>query len=373
MRGNNVVGIIFSNMHDELLKDLTDKRTMGSVPFGGRYRLIDFPLSNMVNSGINRVGVITKANYQSLMDHLGSGKPWDLSRKRDGLFILPPFGNDSCSINLSNRIEMISSISGFLRSSREEYVLLSDCDVVGNIDFNEVVYKHINRGADITLLYKHGELPKNTSDTILLSLDNDLRINDIRFSPKIEGGCDFSLNIILMKKDLLLNLIDKCIEKNKKDFSRDILQKSVKEYKMFGYEIKGFSSMINSTDSYFETNMKLMKAKIRDELFNYDKPIYTKTRDDMPCKYGIESSVKNSVVANGCIIEGQVENSILFRGVYVGKEAKISNCIIMQDTKIGKSAFLDHVICDKDVVIHDGVTLIGYHSYPVYISKASII
>lgn len=371
MRGNNVVGIVFSNINEELIRELTDKRTMGSVPFGARYRLIDFPLSNMVNSGINRIGVITKSNYQSLMDHLGSGKPWDLSRKRDGLFILPPFGNGNAEFN--NRIETLNSISGFITNSNEEYVLLSDCDVVCNIDYHKVIQEHIKNDADITIIYKRGIIPKKMSEPLVLSLDIDSRVKDILINPKIDTECSYGLNMIFMKRDLLMRLVSECISKNNGNFKRDILQKNVKKYKLYGYNLKGFSRVITSMNSYFEANISMMENNVREELFRGNRPIYTKVRDDMPTRYGIHSRVRNSLIANGCIIDGEIENSVIFRGVRVGKGAKISNCVIMQDTTIEENCSLNYVISDKDVLIKEDRTLMGFMSYPIYISKASMV
>jgi glucose-1-phosphate adenylyltransferase len=371
MRGNNVMGVIFSNMHEELIRELTDKRTMGSVPFGGRYRLIDFVLSNMVNSGINKVGVITKSNYQSLMDHLGSGKAWDLSRRRDGLFILPPFGNSTGEFN--NRVETLAAISGFLHNSKEEYVLLADCDAVCNIDYQRVVDSHIKNDADITILYRRGKIPQKMSEPMALSFDPDGRIKDIFINPEPDEEYSFAFDQALIRRDLLIRLVAECTSRNQTNFKRDIYQKNVAKLRMFGYEFKGYSKIICSMNSYFEANMSLMDEGVREELFNGQRPIYTKVRDDMPGKYGLGSNVKNSLIANGCVIEGEVVNSILFRGVRVGKGARVANCVIMQDTVIGNDTNLKFVVTDKDVVIKDARTLMGFQSYPVYISKASVV
>lgn len=371
MRGNNVMGIIFSNMHEELIRELTDNRTMGSVPFGGRYRLIDFTLSNMVNSGINRVGVITKRNYQSLMDHLGSGKSWDLSRRRDGLFILPPFG--SSSEEFTNRIETLSAIMEFIRRSKEEYVLISDCNVVCNIDYQKVISNHIRKKADITVIYRRGKLPPKISDSIVLSLTNENQIKDVYIKPKIDSECSYGINMFLMKRDLLLKLVSECISRNEGSFNRDLIQNNVKKYKMIGYEFTGFAKIITSINSYFEANMSLRSQEARNRLFDNNRPIYTKVRDDMSTKYGMEADVKNSIIANGCVIEGEVEDSIIFRGVKIGKGAKISNCVLMQDTIIGEDCNISYVISDKDVIIKEDRTLMGFQSYPVYISKASMV
>lgn len=372
MRGNNVMGIIFSHLHGELIRELTDKRAMGSVPFGGRYRLIDFTLSNMVNSGINKVGVITKSNYQSLIDHLGSGKAWDLSRRRDGLFILPPFGNSAGEFN-NSRLETLAAISGFLSGSKEEYVLLCDCDTVCNIDYRKVISAHMQSEADITVVYRRGVIPQKMEEPMVFSLAPDGRIKDVMINPQIEGECSFALNMMLIKRELLLRLVSECTSRNKCNFKRDILQMNVSKLRIYGYEFEDFLQIITSMNSYFEANMALMAPEARAKLFNSNRPIYTKVRDDMPGKFGLEAKVKNSLIANGCVIEGEVENCVLFRGVRVGKGAKISNCVIMQDTSIGANSNLKYVIADKDVIIKDERTIMGFQSYPVYISKASMV
>ena len=239
MRGNNVMGLLFSNMHEESIRELTDRRTMASVPIGGRYRMIDFTLSSMVNSGINRVGVITKRNYQSLMDHLGTGKAWDLSRKRDGLFILPPFGAGGG--DFSNRIEILHANMGFLTNCKEEYVLLSDCDAIFNMDFKRVIAEHIKNEADVTLIYRWGRLPKNGDETMVLSLEPDGRIKDLIIDPNGDEEYNYAFNMLLIKRELLIRLVNECSSRNKTNFKRDILQSNVEQLKMFGYEFDHYS------------------------------------------------------------------------------------------------------------------------------------
>lgn len=371
MRGNNILGILFSNVGDSSIKDLTEKRTFGSVPFGGRYRMIDFPLSNMVNSGINKIAVITNRNYQSLMNHLGSGKSWDLSRRHNGLFLFPPFGNNTGDFH--NRVEMIYSISSFIKKSKEEYVLLSDCDVISNINYEKVMNTHEKNNADITLVCTRGHLPKNSNRTMVFSKEYDGRINEIRINPDIKDECCFGLNKTLIKKHLLLDLIHACISSNKKNFDKDVLQKNVLKYRIFSYEYSEFRKIISSVSSYFDANMNLIDSNARSKLFNSKAPIYTKIRDDMPTKYGKEAQVKNSIISDGCHIKGIVENSIISKGVKIGKGSKITNCVIMQDTEVGENCNLNYIITDKDVIIKNNRILMGFKSYPVYISKASIV
>ena len=363
MRGNNMLGILFSNSHDDKLRELTEIRAMGSVPFGGRYRMIDFPLSNMVNSGINKVGVITKYNYQSLMDHLGSGKAWDLSRKREGLFMLPPFGNVSSMQN--SRVESLASIENFLKNSKEEFVVLSDCDTICNIDYTEVMAYHLDKGADVTVIYRYGDIPQGFSNPTVYTVDPEGRVRDMVISPNTEGPCNYGMTMCLIRRELLMQLVADCVSRNLYNFKRDLLQRHLRDFKFYGYEFTGVVKTICSMNSYFEANMSLMLPKIRSELFNPERPIYTKVRDDMPARYGLGSSVSNSIIADGCVVEGTVENCVLFRGVKVGKGTRLENCVIMQDSVIEGGCRLSHVVVDKDVIIREDRSLMGFQSYPV--------
>ena len=371
MRGNNVVGLIFSNVHEEKIRELTEKRTMGSVPFGGRYRLIDFPLSCMVNSGINKVGVVTKSNYQSLMDHLCSGNAWDLSRKREGLFMLPPFGNHTSVTN--SRIEMLASINTFLSNCREEYVLMTDSDHVYNIDVSKVIAFHLEKGADITVVYRSGKIPENMSDPSVYTLDPDGRVRDMLVNPAVDGECTFGMSMMLIGRELLIRLVADCVSRNLYNFKRDLLQRNVGNYKVYGFEYSGFVQTICSTKAYYEANMALMMPKVREQLFCPQRPIYTKVRDEMPARYGLGAHISNSLVADGCVIEGEVENCVLFRGVKIAKGTKLQNCVVMQDSVIGPNSRLSYVIMDKDVVIKNDRSLLGFQSYPVFINKGSIV
>lgn len=372
MTGNNILGIIYSNMYDECLSEITALRTMGSVPFAGRYRLIDFALSNMVNSGIEKVGVITKSNYQSLMDHLGTGKPWDLSRKTEGMFILPPFSSAGNRGNYINRVEMLRGITGFIGRSNEDYILFSDCNSVLNIDVDELMDFHTDNNADISIVYKHGVQPQ-LDNTMTLRLGDDGRVEQIAVSPNTLGEVDYSLNMILMKRSLLQRLVREALSMNQESFERDILQRNTEKLRIFGFEAKGFARTIDSMVSYFRISMELLNPDNCAELFNADRPVYTKVRDDMPAIYGLGSTVKNSLIANGCIIDGEVENSILFRGVRVEKGAVVRNSILMQGSFVASGASLNYTITDKSVAITPNKTLSGAENYPVFVGKGIVI
>lgn len=369
MRANDVLGIIYSHSYDESIPELTTVRTMASVPFGCRYRMIDFPLSNMVNSGITQVGVITKSHYQSLMDHIGTGKPWDLSRKREGLFILPPFNNASPYGNHDNRIQAFVSIIDFLRRSRHEYVAITDANTIYNFDFGDLFKFHTKSEADITIVYKHGKAPA-LDNTMVLSMDKETnRVKEITLSPSGNDEVDYSMNIILLRKSLLEHLVQSAFCLNYDIFERDVLQRNVNNLRVFGYEAPGFSALIDSLQSYYEVSMQLLDPKNRRTLFDPKNQIHTKICDNVPATYSYDCNVKNSLIADGCIINGAVENSILFRGVHIAEGAVVKNSIIMQGSVVSNDSKLNCVITDKNVTITPGKKLSGDKSFPIYLGK----
>lgn len=371
MKGNNVLGIIFANSKDESLRELTGIRAFGSIPFGGKYRLIDFVLSNMVNSKIRKIGIVTKRNYQSLMDHLGSGKYWNLSKQRGGLSILPPFSEGNG--NFDNKVKMLYEIKGFLERSKEEYVLISDCDVISNINYDEIIRNHIENEADITLIYKKALLPKKLVNPMVPLVNEDDRVIDIIIGTDYNSSCNFLLDMYLINKNLLIKLITDCINSNRFDFRDDIIYSSVNKYNVFGYELIGESYIICSVDTYFDANMALMSRDVRNKIFDKNRPIYTKVKDDMPARYGGEAIINNSLISNGCKINGCVENSILFRGAEIKKGAKVSNCILMDNDIIESNSDLSYVIADKDIKFGENKSIKGLESFPIYINKSTVI
>lgn len=369
MSTNNLAGIIFANLGDEKLPELTSKRSLASVPFGGKYRLIDFSLSNMSNSGINNVGIVAKNNFHSLMDHIGSGRAWDLSKRRSGVSILSPYNGSS----FDNRIMAMHQLHGYFEHLKEEYIVIASCECIQNFDYQKFFEFHLKQGADITVAYQKMTIPDNETAPLALSLDNNNKITDMLI--KFNGGeeCNMAVSSVIIKKDLLINLVRKCVSANTLNFRQNILQDNVDKLNMYGYEVTGYCEHIASIADYFRINMSLMSREVRRELFNPLRPIYTKVRDDMPSRYGLTSKVTSSLVAQGCKIDGEVEGSILSKGVTVGKGSVIKNCIIMQDTKIGENCNLSYAIIDKDVVIQPNRSLMGFETYPIYISKQTII
>ena len=373
MRANDVLGIIHAQMYDANVIQLTSIRTMASVPFGCRYRFIDFPLSSMVNAGMTSVGIVTKDNYQSLMDHVGSGKPWDLARKREGMFLLPPYNNSLASPGTrDSRIDSLMSNLDFLNHARQEYVIMTDANAVYNIDFDDLFDQHDATGADITVVYKHGKTPKQ-GNAMVLTMDEAKRVTDIAISGDVEDEVDYSFNIFLMRKSLLEYLIKNAAAHNQHSFSRDLLQPNVNNLKIVGYEATGFAEIIDSVQTYYKVSMELLDREKRNALFAKEAPISTKISDNVPTIYGTDSEVDNSLLADGCEIEGTVENSLLFRGVVVERGAVVKNSILMQGTVVHANAQLDSVITDKDVTITAGRTLSGDPSYPIYFAKGIVV
>lgn len=369
----NVLGLVFANMHDTTLGDMTKNRTMGSVMFGGRYRLIDFPLSNMVNSGISEVGVITKSNYQSLLDHLGSAREWDLARKKGGLYILPPFGNVESTL-YRGRIEALYGAMSFIKHSRAKYVILSDCDVVTNIDYKPIVAAHIESGADITAVAHTGVYSSDDIKTsTVFNVDADKKVTSVLINPDISGTCTTSLNVFVMSMDFLIETVNDAMARGNVSFERNILQEKCRELKIKIYEYDNYFSKLNSPESYFKSNMALLEPENARKLFVPKRSIYTKVSDNAPVKYDLDSKVSNSLIADGCIIEGEVENSVLFRGVKVGKGANVKNCILMQGTVVGDNAELNYLITDKNVSICENHILTSSPQYPMYVGKGASV
>lgn len=365
---SNVLGVIFANTHDGTISDLTKNRTMGSVPFGGRYRLIDFPLSNMVNSGINSVGVVTKANYQSLIDHLGAGAEWDLSRKTGGLHVLPPYGSMGNGL-YRGKMDALASAKNFIRHDNCKYVLICDCDVIANIDYRKVVEYHEEKGGDITLVYgKVTCTAEQTKTKTILSVSDNGEVYDVLVNPEVSGEHNVSFNMFIMERNFLLDMISEYASKNLYDFEIDVLQHR-HDLKVYGYKFEGYHAQIDSISSYYTSNMEMMKPEIRNELFNDNDPIYTKVRDEAPAKYGLDAKVTNCLVADGCVIEGTAENCVLFRGVKIGKGAVVKNCILMQDTIVGDKSEMKYVITDKNVIVGNYRSLGGTVDFPVYVNK----
>lgn len=372
---SNAIGIIFPNSYDSLVPDLVNVRLMASIPFASRYRMIDFILSSMVNCGIGNVSVVVRNNYHSLMDHLGSGREWDLSRKNGGLTIFPPFAEKD-SKPYTGRVEALSNLLDMLRAQKEKYVVLADTNIAVNFDFNSMLEEHIASGADVSVAYNTQELPDGVFKTqsnakglyYTLSLDGENRVKNIYVNPRTPGVQNFSMNIYIADRELLIDLINTAFVRGQLYFERDVLLPQLDKLNVHGFKFDGYVARISDIKSYFDENMKLLDEDNLNALFS-PAPVYTKIRDDNPTRYITGAIAKNIMAADGCVIEGEVENSILFRGVKIAKGAKVKNCILMQDTVVEADANIEYLISDKNVTITSGKEMKGTDTYPLYIAK----
>lgn len=368
-----VMGLIFADRNDYMLKELTGHRTTASVPFGGRYRLIDFVLSSMVNSDIDEIAVVTKRNYQSLWNHVGAGRDWDLARKRGGLILITPFSSSRVGV-YHGRLDAIASAANYIQHSDADYILLSDSDSVANLDFTDMIEQHIESQADISVMFRKTEceFARANGDYISISYDpQTMDVTDMQVAPDTCGTQNIYMEVTLINKVLLQRLVDEAVSRGRYSLIDDALQPAIGRMKIKAYENTAPVFRISSIRSFFVANMRLLEPQVRAALFPESRPVFTKVRDQVPVKYGLSSNVRNSLVADGCIIEGEVENCVISRSVRIGKGAVLKNCVIMQDVVVGAHAHLEYVIMDKDVRIMDNRILIGCESYPTYYPKGS--
>lgn len=375
----DALGIIFPNSYDSMVPELVSERLMASIPFASRYRMIDFPLSGMVNSGIDNVSVIVRKNYHSLMDHLGSGREWDLTRKNGGLNIVPPFAQKAVKV-YHGRVEALASILAFLRHQKEKYVVMSDANIAAVYDFEDMIRHHIDTGADVTMVYLKRELsaPVLTSNVeqgdfyYTLQLEEDGRVSDIRINPKDKGVQNISMNIYIIERELLIDQIETAYVQGNIFYERDVLFPQIDKLNIQGYEYTGYAAMISSIKAYYDENMRLLDEANADALFS-GSPIYTKIRDDTPTRYTADAKVKNVMAADGCLVDGVVENCVLFRGVKIGKGAVVRNSVLMQDTVVEPGARVEYMITDKNVTITAGKEVKGTDTFPVFVAKGKTV
>ena len=375
-------GLIFSNIHDDTLREMTARRTMASVPFGGRYRLIDFPLSCMVNADISKVGIITHNNYQSLLDHIGSGKDWDLARRSGGIKILPPlitaYDNAIAGRVYNTRLEALMGVTDFIEKCNEDVIVLSDSNAVYNMNLKKVLRAHEKSGAEITFvttMMAAESLPVG-KDVKVFTADENGRLTDLKeFDPlDHKGEIEVYTNVAVANRNYLLSVVRDSIARGYTGFFRDVVARRLHDSKMMVYRYSGYYSLIVSLDDYYRSNLEVLGNEVRRELFaNKLAPVYTKVRNSTPTTYTEGALVKNSLVAEGCQIEGTVENSIIFRGVHVGKGAVVRNSVLLQNTYVGDGSFVNCVIADKDVVIRNDRMLSGHETNPFYIEKKKMI
>ncbi len=375
----NASGLIFSNQHDSYLPELTRNRAMAAVPFACRYRLIYFPLSSMVNAGINDISIITHANYHSLMEHIGSGKDWDLARRTGGIRILPPFlstrspSGGSCT----SRLDALKNAYESLQAFRSDYVVLADCDAVYNLDLRQILQQHAESDSDITLLTKRMRLlPESVSWKSIVRTDEHHRLRDIYAGPQdTVGYYDVCLGVWIFSKVLLCSLVGDAIAHEYTSFIRDLILRNTERLRISVRKYAGFAAQLHSFSDYYALSMQLLDDPgERGSLFHLtERPIYTREHNSFPTRYFENAAASNSLMADGCSIFGKVENSILFRGVYVGRGAVVRNCILFQNTHVGEQTEMNYVVTDKNVTVRENRLLSGYESHPFYIEKGAMI
>ncbi|MFB6467059.1 glucose-1-phosphate adenylyltransferase subunit GlgD [Cytobacillus sp. Hz8] len=365
-----VIGVINLVNEKQYLKELTSHRCFAAVPFGGRYRLIDFTLSNFIHANIKKVAVLTKDNYRSVMDHLGSGKEWDLDRRNGGLFILPPVHPDE---NIKGDIQQFKDHIEFFLRSNEDTVIISPGHHVSKVDFNEVVDIHRVGGADITVIYKNydGE-PVEKPIYHKCQLNTEGNVTNIELFTIPKQGDPVCLETFIFKKEVLINMINQCYENGEYDFIKDAIKANLARLNVKSYQYRGYLPFIHSISSFYQSNLDFLHPELINEFFYEGWDIYTKVKHEPPVKYSATSRVSNSLVANGCSIEGTVENSIIFRGVKIHKGAVVKNCIIMQKSEIEENTYLENIITDKQVKISANLVMIGGEN-PHVLKKADIV
>ncbi|HPL08556.1 MAG TPA: glucose-1-phosphate adenylyltransferase subunit GlgD [Clostridia bacterium] len=372
----DALGIIFAEGTDTGFGSLTSKRSLAAVPIASRYRIIDFILSSMVNSGITNVGIITQRNYKSLMDHVGTGKEWDLNRKIGGLLLIPP--TPSRDIIGSDKVDLLdlAGALGFLERSPQKYVVLSKSHLICNLNFTDAFEKHVNSNAIVTILYQElepeGEI-SGLKNRYFLTTDENDKITQIKAYSSTNESNKISLDIYIINKDFLIYLIRDGLASGERGSLSEVFARRVEHMKMIGYVARDFVARIDSIKTFYQANMVILQKEIREKLFFEPGRIYTKVKDEAPSKYMKSAVVKNSLIADGCVIDGYVENSIIFRGVKIAKGARVTNSIIMQGSEIQENATLEHVILDKEVIIRQDIRLTGQKSYLVLIDKGAIV
>ena len=366
------MGVIFSNIYDSSLGELTNHRTVASLPFGGRYRQIDFALSNMSNSGIYNVGIITKHNYRSLMDHLGSCSAWDMNRKKEGVVFLPPFADGNTGSVYKGKLQALFSAHQFIDNKAYDHVVVCDSTVLCNIDFDAVIKEHIRTGNDVTAVAT--QIAGNNVYPLVLNED-EKGVKELLVDTSPKENELVGMGMFVMKREKLVSAIKESHTKGFAHFERDFLQRGFNEGTLTVGAFRFEGVVLHNGDivRYYKNNMALLDKKIRDGLFLKKSPIYTKVRDEAPTYYAEGSKIANCIVADGCVMRGEAEDSVFFRAVEVAEGAKVKSSIIMQGTKIGKGAELECVILDKNVTVTEGAKLKGTPEHPVIVKKGETV
>ena len=366
---NGLHGIIFSYEKRNNLRELGEIRSAASIPFGGRYRVVDFALSNLVNAGVTDVGVVLNGRYQSMLDHLGTGKVWDLSRKRGGLRVLPPFNyqKDWGVMPFRGKIEALAGVRSYLDTIRQDYVALMDGDLVVNLPLADIFEEHVKSGADVTVVCGNDSFA--TEDGTYFEKNSEGRITEVLYNLHTPRGYR-GLEVYILSTQLLKDLVDECAAKDQFSWRKELQTRKDSLY-LRSYIWSGFAAQIRSVQEYYDRSMQLLNPAIRAELFCPERPIRAKGADKSSTYLGPEGKCVNSLVAEGCRIEGTVENSILFPGVVVEAGAVVRNCVLFKETVVRRDAQLSYIIADKDVEVLSNRTLMGHATYPIVLAKGS--
>ena len=369
----HVMGIIFAS--DGNIGALTNKRTMGSLPFGGRYRQIDFHLSNMAAAGIRRIGIISRHNYQSLMNHIGSGEEWGLELEEGGLEFLTPYAMSTTDI-YRGKLDNLNFAMDFLEfGTDDELVVMADSAIVYNIDLTRVIASHMASGKDVTVVTKRDIADGKKKLDLAVKLDENGEICDMAVDYVADPGYLASMDIFVLSRKFLLKKVQECIARNQFHMDRDLVMGGWQAgtVSVNIYQFQGPALFNETVEEYFHNSLALIQKDLRHDIFGFNHPVYTKVRDRVPTYYGEACELDNCMVADGCMLDGYVKNSVLFRQVNVSAGAKIENCLIMNDAVIGENATLKNVILDKDVVVRPGATLMGTESNPIIVKKGEIV
>ena len=369
----NVLGIIFAN--DANLDELTSKRTMASIPFAGRYRQVDFALSNLTCAGVRHIGLVSRSNYQSLMNHIGSGEEWGLELEQGGLEFWTPYAM-STTDSYRGKLESLYSALEFLTFSKDDdYVIMTDTAILSNIDIDKVLDSHIASGRDITIVAKPGIANGSRQLDLALKLDDKGEVCDIAVGYAAPAEYLSSMDIFVMSRDWLVHQVKEHIARNRYHMDRDLVLGlwQAGNLSINIYPFEGVALYNESVEDYFRNSLTLVDADVRHQLFDGAHPIYTKVRDRVPSYYGDTCNICNCIVADGCMLEGSAKNSILFRNVSIAPGAEVENCVIMNDSVVGENSELKYVILDKDVVVRPNAKLIGAPNAPIIIKRGEIV
>ena len=357
MRKTECLAMILAGGQGSRLGALTKKIAKPAVPFGGKYRIIDFPLSNCANSGIDKVGVLTQYRPLELHNYLASGSAWDLDKKEGGVFILPPYAREKGADWYRGTADAIYQNLSFLKSSHEPYVVIASADCVYKLDFNKVLEYHIEKKADITVVCKDMDPDANVDRYGTVKLDDDCRIEDFEEKAVVARSNTISCGIYIIRRRLLVEMIEKCAEEDRYDFVRDILIRYKGQKRIYGYKISDYWKNIASVNDYFSANMDFLKPEVRDYFFKTYPDIYSKVDDLPPAKYNVGAKIMNSLVASGTIVNGTVEDSVIFRQTFIGNNCTIKNSIILNDVYIGDNSYIENCIVES----HGTIRANSYH------------